>query len=178
MKHSIEQLKQFFFEAALATYASGKKASQLPNRPWAKFFAHKGEGEFADLLYLDEYATNGESSGGSTLIASAEDPKHPLWIMQYQGWCKGDDPEVLGFLKVALLEAYRRGTFRGGRGPARYEQQIDEGLSYENVLEGATFGRDGFENFRGYEQIWRRPNCPPDILFWHRYQGMLLCEPA
>ncbi len=112
-----ERLEEFFLEAAQATYAANTTADvrkgTLPGLPKSKVYQYrKGE-----LLYVDTYFTNGDYSGGQTLIWLND---KPAWLHQYQGWCVGDDKLILAFLKRALFQSYRMGTFAGGRGPARY----------------------------------------------------------
>lgn len=181
-KYDVERLRRFFFEAAIATYASVRKAERPPDRQWVKRFAHRveGEGEFAGLLYVDEYVTNGEYSGGSTVIVHNDDPMHPLWLMQYHGWCESDDHNVLAFLKEVLAEAYREGEFYGGRGRYGRTTSDDHALVYENHPMLLPMSQEfvdfmGHERIRTHGRVWR-----PDfrMVFWHRYQGLLLCEPA
>jgi len=171
----ISRLQKFFFQAALATYAAGKKAERPPDRPWVKQLTHHGDGELSGLVYVDEYHTNGEWSGGSTVIASAEDLSHPIWLMQYCGWCKDDDPEVLAFLKQALLAAYTKGEWNGGRGPGEFAEDKENGLVYMNWPLMPPFDQS-FRSFIGRERIWRQPDRTKDT-FWHQYQGWLLGEP-
>jgi len=179
VKYSVERLRRLYFKAALETYASGKEAGRFPDRPWVKRFTYRGEGEFSGLLYVDEYTTNGEWSGGSTMIVLDDDPTHPLWLMQYHGWCQNDDPQVLTFLKEILTTAYRESEFYGGRG--RYGRTVsdDGALLYENhptLLPTSEEFVDfmGHERIRAHGRVWQ-----PEftMLFWHRYQGLLLCEP-
>lgn len=96
----------------------------------------------------------------------------PVWIMQYQGWCKDDDPRVLAFLKEALCTAYNRREFHGGRGVPRMEGSYAS-VVYENWSQKLPYYPQDFTDFQGRERIWREPDPTTDI-FWHRYQGYLL----
>ena len=170
-KSLVKRLQGFFFEAALATYAGGTvKKETIPDFPGSKVYRY----ERSDLLYIDTYFVNGQSSGGQTLIYH----NHlPVWIMQYHGWCKYDDPQVLTFLKKVLTKTYKEGEFCGGRGKYSIEHWTsDDGLFvYENhpTLPPPT---DEFINFMGHESIMTRAWKPDQshVVFWHRYQGYLL----
>ncbi|MBI4385558.1 hypothetical protein HY573_01880 [Candidatus Parcubacteria bacterium] len=170
-KYSVARLQEFFFEAALATYASGKEAAPFPELAGAKCFLHQR----GELCYGDVYLVNGEYSGGQTLIWV-----HgvPAWLMQYHGWCKSDDREVLTFLKQALVAAYAKSEFRGGRGPKMYTESVgDRTFLYGNKLEGGDFtrflGGEGIYDKQLYDQGKRDRD---SALFWHHYQGLLLGE--
>lgn len=164
--YNIVRLQQFFFEAALATYASGKKAMKI-GHAWE--FRHVSE--FGRLVYVDQYVVNGEYSGGQTVILVDD---APAWLMQYHGWCKNDDREVLAFLKGALLHTYKEGKFLGGRGLQDFFEDPygSAGLVYENWPQPPSYNH-GFASFQGRERIWRKPEMTKD-LFWHQYQGFLL----
>jgi len=156
-----EQLKAFFLEAALATYAAtGKKAvkTTIVELPGSKVYRY--ERPDLGLLYVDVYVTNGEWSGGQTTIFLNG---QAVWLHQYHGWCKGDDKAVLDFLKRALLTAYEQGLFYGGRGA---EEMEDGDLRYENFCneeDGYFFEGKGDEEILGGGKI-----------FWHTYQYHML----
>ncbi len=133
--------------------------------------------------------TNSEYSGGSTLISFHAEPKPiNLWLMQYHGWCKNDDPEILAFLKEALRAAYGKKIFRGGRGEFRYPNLGDPSLRSPTTGNAFLYLNQGdhseyfgqqlepFEKFSGREGITvsnERLNLKEEV-FWHRCQGMLL----
>lgn len=168
MNASVIKLQQFFFEAAAVTYASGEKAKPLPELAGAKHYWYQPAG--SPLCYADVFFVNGESSGGQTVIY---EHAKPVWIMQYHGWCKDDDPEVLTFLKKALLRAYLDKKFYGGRGePGFAEIGKQDGLIYDNF---AAPPHHGFTDFQGRERIWCKGRRDTE-LFWHRYQGLLLAK--
>ncbi len=164
-KYDVKRLSDFFLEAAVETYASGKKAESFPELAGAKMFRYAKD----ELYYRDVYVVNGEWSGGQTLIYVNG---APAWIMQYHGWCKGDDKTVLAHLKRSIYTAYTAKRFNGGRGPARFEENYENGLVYENFPQMPSYRWD-FDNFQGRERIWQKPDNLTD-LFWHRYQGLFL----
>ncbi len=158
-------LQEFFFEAALMTYAGGAVKTTVPGLPKSKMYQY----ERGNLLYVDTYWTNGEYSGGKTLIY---EDFQPVWMMDYDGWCKNDDPAVISYLKRALTAAYTAQRFCGGRGPGcllTYEDN-PEGFKYENRFDPAHFG---FRYFQGRERIVRLADQKTE-LFWHRYKGLVL----
>ena len=157
--------EEFFLEASAKTYAGGlKEKTTIQELPGSKVLKYQR----GDLLYVDTYFTNGEYSGGNTLICRDE---KPVWLMSYQGWCQGDNKTVLDFLKQALSAAYATSQFIGGRGPKEFWEKkgAEEGLVYKNDPDLSS----DFCYFGGREHIF----CWPDRyrrLFWHRYQGQLL----
>jgi hypothetical protein len=168
MDEFLLKLQEFFFEAASATYAGCAQKRTIGDLPRSKVYEyHRGE-----YLYIDTYFTNGEQSGGQTVIYTGESATIPAWIMQYHGWCKGDDKMVLDFLKTVLGRAYRSRAFCGGRGLAFQESEKDP-LRYSNQWTGS------FANFSGQEKI-ESETLKDEVLsdwnnvFWHRYQGMVL----
>lgn len=165
MELSPQVLEEFFLEAAVQTYAGGAKKSTIAELPKSKVYRY----ERGDLLYLDMYWTNGEFSGGKTIIYANN---VPAWMMDYDGWCKDDDKRVTSFLKQALSTTYTAGQFVAGRGPTEYfETEKDkEGLVYRNHYDPYHWN---FTYFQGRERIFRWPAHTTN-LFWHRYKGLLL----
>ncbi len=163
-KYNVARLKAFFFEAALATYASGKKAEPFHELAGAKRYWYQPDG--SGLCYTDIFFVNGEYSGGQTTIWQNG---VPAWIMQYHGWCKNDDPETLAFLRKALSAAYKQKKFWGGRGPIVFED-IKKGLTYVNLPKMSPNKKTDFIRFSGSEDICRERS----MIFWHEYQGLLL----
>ena len=166
MTATSDRLQEFFLKAARATYAANQggtvRKGTLPGLPKSKVYQYRQD----DLLYVDTYFTNGDLSGGQTVIWLTE---NPVWISQYQGWCAGDDKVVLDFLKRALLNAYATNEFIGGRGRREYsdaEVSHQYGrLTYRNDYLGS------FEQGSGGEYIVAGGNLR---VFWHRYQHLLL----
>lgn len=170
MNTTVSRLQKFYLEAAAATYAGGVVEKEtIPDLPRSKVYRY----ESGDLLYVDTFFTNGEFSGGQTIIYV---DGVPAWLMQYHGWCKDDDKETLSFLKQALSAAYERGEFHGGRGLPRFESHLEGGLVYENWPQMPPYNPQDFTDFQGRERIWRKPDQTKDV-FWHRYQGLLLATP-
>jgi hypothetical protein len=161
-----DEIKTFFLEAAAKTYASGEvKKTTIGYLPGSNVYRY----ERNSMYYIDTYFVNGERSGGQTLIYKTffEEGKgyfeKPVWLMQYHGWCKDDDPEVLAFLKESLANAYSQGIFSGGRGVDPYPLQTRP-LMYFND------GPEGFGQGEGVEEIKRGS----ELVFWHRYQYYML----
>ncbi|OHA00224.1 MAG: hypothetical protein A3C11_01925 [Candidatus Sungbacteria bacterium RIFCSPHIGHO2_02_FULL_49_12] len=189
-KYNVAQLQQFFLEAAAKTYAGGAQKTTISELAGSKVYWH----QVGELCYVDAYFTNGEYSGGQTLIYVRG---VPAWIMQYHGWAKDDDPEVLKFLKRALSAAYECGEFHGGRGPLKLNDP-EIGLTYMNMCAVEPYQAPGmvlgplyqsipfhnlshkkraFTCFGGRESIIRRTESVfVGTVFWHRYQGLLLGE--
>jgi hypothetical protein len=162
----LKHLEAFFLEAASETYAGGTPKTTITDLPRSKVYRFE-RGQF---LYVDTYFTNGSWSGGQTVIYV---DLVPTWLMQYNGWCKDDDKDVLAFLKKALQAQYFTGEFFGGRGPHelwQYDDKRTGSLVYRNHPD--IYNRD-FAYFQGRERIFRYPAHTTD-LFWHRYQGLLL----
>lgn len=178
------EIQGFFFDASLATYAGGAAKTTIPGLLGSKHYHF----ERGNLLYDDVYFTNGEYSGGSTVISLRTEPKPVnLWLMQYHGWCKDDDPEILAFLKEALRYAYEQQSFCGGRGEYRYPLGDSYKTSQGDILEYFNNGdqKDGpiyslgqsqWSKFSGEEFINRLSRKIGGIekVFWHRYQGLSL----
>jgi len=178
MYPTIEVIQEFFFEAALATYAGGAKKGTITDFSCSNAYRYQR----GDFYYVKTYFTNGEWSGGQTLIYFQG---APIWIMQCQGWCKNDDPGIVAFLKEVLRVAYERKQFFGGRGsnsisyrdsslPTNPERRE---LFYTNEAYGGSNEIGPFKKFIGHERIEGfTPSLENEMFFWHRYQGMLLIE--
>jgi len=159
----MEAYQSFFLEAAGKCYAGDLPKTTIAELPKSKVYRY----EKRNLLYLDVYYTNGESSGGQTTIFW---DSVPVWLMQYHGWCKDDDKRTLSFLKEALKSTYERGIWNFGRGPDAYTSQEFPHLRY--VIDEHDSG--GFETFSGMESVRDYTRRPSDLIFWHRFHGMLL----
>lgn len=170
------KLQEFFFEAALATYVGHASKTTIEGLPKSKVYCYERD----DYLYIDTYFTNGEQSGGQTIIYIKPEGSPafvPSWIMQYHGWCEGDDKNVLNFLKEVLSATYRARKFCGGRGNLFGE--VDPSgccLEYTNNWTGT------FDNFSGKERIEKESLLEDGVctktrnVFWHRYQGITLLQ--
>jgi hypothetical protein len=171
--HEIEfvaELQKFFLLAASKTYAGGGKTEELTGLPRAKMYTFRSE-EFSYYLYQDFYFSGIRLSSGMTVISYQD---VPVWTMSYGGWYRECDRDVNAFLKQALLEAYAKGEFYGGRGPARYtansEPLQDGDLLYQNFVDGLN----KFTEFSGNERIIVHP--AERLVHWHWYNGQLLAE--
>jgi len=171
----IAEIQAFFLEAAGQCYAGDLSKTTIEELPKSKVLRY----EKGDLLYLDVYFTNDEHSGGQTVIYR---DNTPVWLMQYQGLCKNDSPEVLSFLKEALRETYCKGIWYNGRGPrehAKYPYVYDN-LVYKGLWELSGSKVSSFDSFMGIETI--RDLSTEDFgeggetVFRHRYQGTLLAR--
>jgi len=176
------KLQEFFFEAALATYAGSAPKTSIEGLPKSKVYRYERD----NYMYIDTYFTNGEQSGGQTIIYIKPEGSPtfvPAWIMQYHGWCKDDDPKVLAFLKEALRATYEEGVFHGGRGSVMFPfcGQVrtitnDDYLIYRN--DAGRILPCAFHRFSGEERIYRSHDKHATNgwkeVFWHRYQGMTL----
>jgi hypothetical protein len=154
----IDEVKEFFFEAALRTWAGEGEKTTFPDLPGSKVLVlERGEFRYVDLYYVAEGSDFPESFGQTTIWVA----NTPVWGMQYGGKY---EEEVIPFLKDALKHAYERCLFNGGRGPSEFRETY--GLTYTN-----TPGHTKFDRFWGREEIntaWGEPKG------WHRYQGFLL----
>lgn len=157
----VARLQQFFIEGAAQGYAGDREKTR------GDFGSKVYRYERDYLIYLDMYFTNGEYTSGSTTIF---EQGLAIWQMQYQGWCKDDNPNILSFLKLALKTNYVQGIWLGGRGPAIYRSDKWRFLEYTNEFTGT----DPFFCFSGLEMIRDLKTLKADKVFWHRYQGMLL----
>lgn len=165
-----KRLLDFFFEAALATYAGGGEKTTIADLPGSKSYRH----ERGPLLYVDTYFVNGNLSCGQTLIWSENSP---VWTMQYRGYCI--DQKAIPTLKRALSLAYRLKRFKGGRGETQGDYEVDGEYRYQNW----TLHNE-FEQFDGKEFIdrtgrLRHPNSANSDhwvsrVFMHEYVGGLL----
>ncbi len=169
------ELQEFFFEAARETYAGHGTKTSIEGLPKSKVYRY----EKGNFLYIDTYFTNGEQSGGQTVIYIKPEGSSvfvPAWIMQYHGWCENDDGEIIGLLKVVLTKAYLSRTFYGGRGKLHDKSAVVPHLEYTNNWIGT------FDHFSGEEKISKEdiPEGGTGLetreVFWHRYQGMTLLQ--
>lgn len=163
------EMTAFFLKAAGECYAGKGQKTTITELPGSKVYTFDDD----PFLYKDVYYTNGENSGGQTTLFH---DGTPVWLMQYQGWCKDDDPQTIALLKAALTENYSKGVWRCGRGPSTFrDQEKWPGLFYTNVpLNSVHLGYPPameFGNFACYEAIG--PDFGPPV-FYHYVRGMLL----
>jgi hypothetical protein len=155
----IEQLQEFFFQAALVTWAGNGEKTIIPDLPQAKVFVYKdGEFRYVDLYYVSAW---GQQSFGQTTIWY---DGTPVWGMQFGGYYPED---VIAFLKAALQETYKQRLFCGGRGNTRFEQG--------NLLYTNRPAPNDFTDFAGIEGIFRKDsNEKLQIIGRHWYRGYSL----
>ncbi|MFA5186202.1 MAG: DUF5680 domain-containing protein [Patescibacteria group bacterium] len=155
-----EQLRDFFFEAALVTYAGdGEKIPSEEIAPGFKGYRYVR----GNHVYVDKYAVNGSGSFGQTVIWLDD---RPTWFMQYNGFCH--DKRAVAVVKQALREAYSRRLFIGGRG-IKNLRVLD--LSYGNS------GGDTFYRFNGSDWVTDHADGKDAMIFWHDYRGGLVLKP-
>jgi len=163
----LEKLCLFFLEAAGKCYTGKQPKGTIEELPNSKVYRYARD----PFFYIDAYHTNGEYSGGQTLLYH---DAMPVWQMQYQGWCKDDDPETIAFLKAVLNKSYAHGIWSNGRGSDTTAIEFpnpswqERGFRYLNHMETTTF-----DSFRGKECITEGVCRSYTEIFWHRYQGIL-----
>jgi hypothetical protein len=70
----------------------------------------------------------------------------PVWTMAWEGWCL---ESAMPFLRHVLRGAAERRNFWGGRGPRIILEDSENGMVYENDVEGAN----SWVDFRGRDEI-------------------------
>ena len=163
----LEMAEQYFFVAMKNGWVAGIKGEDVSGMPGYK----KIDFAIGDFRILDCWCVSDAGSAG-TIIIWFMWPTHapkPIWVMNYGGglYRKEDVP----FLKRALMVAYERKEFSGGRGPVRYEETAG-GLIYSNRIEANTF-----EGFRGEENLYKPEgvrDLNPIRVGWHECWGMAL----
>lgn len=151
------EIQSFFFRAMVSGWASGGEKIKIAAMPLYKAMPFR-EGDF---YLLDCYCVNKKSlkSAGTTTIWYRD---VPVWMMNYGGFY---EESAIAFLKRALLRAYNKQEFVGGRGPAFYSENT--GLNYANrPLLG------DFAKFEGREAVFNASG--RESLGFHEYWGMSL----
>lgn len=177
---TLQEVINCFFEGGLAGYAGGGEYKSSQDIPGGKIFTLRTD----KLIYSDFYVSNGPQSGGMTVISldlSLPSTRHmifgtssfvPLWMMQYEGRELSDDKQVIGLVKAALFEAYRKRIFCGGRGLPHYPDdtiyEID-GMRYWNDV---VCKHNSFAKFSGKEIVAKAHGST--ALFYHNYSGKML----
>ena len=151
----MEEVKRFFVEASLNTYAADAPKTAIEALPKSKAFYY----ERGSFLYIDLYFSSGKKRCGQAIIWYKGEP---VGGMSYQGFWEGKDESIIPFLKRALRSSYQNGEFVGGRGPESYNEGA---LEYRNRL-----WREKFEDFNGDEEIWQGAK----LVFHRHYEGMAL----
>jgi hypothetical protein len=165
---NIQELQDFFFRASINGYASGKEPDYLQGFPGAKFYLWYEEIKGKAYRYKDMYFSvgNGKSFGFTLISISGQ----LVWYMRYWGESLKKfvgEIKVTDVLKKALLDAYQRKSFLGGRGTPNF---IIRYLDYHNVPQ-----KNLFEEFYGEDMIHdETPNRYPEKIFLHKYEGGLI----
>lgn len=163
----IEKLEDFFFEAAMASYASGVEPKSI-SAFHAKGYYYSKVIEKDLYEYQDVYFDAGRGkSFGFTIISINS---RCVWTMHYHGECNkkyvgSPKIKVMNFLKKALLNAYEKKKFFGGRGYIFQKGQ----LAYDNYC-----NKRNFEDFSGRERITEISSLKSLPIFYHEYEGGLV----
>lgn len=143
---TLENILDFYFRAMSGShsYAGGGKPETVPNKPgWKRFVVREGVAITGTSVWIltDEYWANetGEFFGTVTITYGGG-------LVFYKHYGGNYKPETIPCLKAALLDAYRKQTFNGGRGGDKFGPV--NGYWYEN----RPF-RDGPRNFWGDESV-------------------------
>lgn len=167
-KADIKKLEDFFLAAARATFASGLEHGSISEIYGSKSYVYRAMIEDNFYVYQDVYfnAGNGKSFGFTIISIN----RQYVWTMHYHGNCWGEyargvkNVQLMNFLKKALLNAYEKKQFFGGRGIAFKERQF----KYDNYCT-----KNNFEDFSGKESI----DVLPRLMFrafYHEYEGGLV----
>jgi len=143
----------------MATRSWPSGAKKVPQADGSKAICYK-EG---DLCLIDKFWTNdgnrdGEFRGETVIQLDGQ----VVWMMVYRGVY---EERALGCLRTALLEAYRRNVFCGGRGPS---ESVYDGCLYRNTPKPNS----NFASFRGCEVIQDQEDGKP--LGYATYEGGLV----
>ncbi len=158
----LQHAKLFFFRGMLAGYASGAKPEKVPGMPGFKQHVFMD----GDWKLLDRWCVHSETqkSFGTTTIWLAG---QPIWTMTYGGYYL---KEAIPCLKKALMDAYRREQFWGGRGMAEYAlTRCSSTYYYLNEPKTITFS-----SFEGRESMREQHDSGVTYLGSHKYWGMAL----
>ncbi len=150
----LKNAKMHFFAAMLVGWAAGVNGVEVPGgMPGFKEIMYKKD----DFRVLDRWCvSDAKKSTGTTTIWFFD---NPIWVMNYGGFYK---KENMLALKQALMVAYIRRLFVGGRGPRSLTGPFN--LEYSNYANG------DFSSFHGKEYL----SDYGEKVGWHEYWGMAL----
>lgn len=114
------------------------------------------------------------SSGKSVEITIIWYFNNPVWFMSCSGFCRKKN---IPFLKRALMVAYEKNEFNGGRGPDSYEYKDSSGeWLYTNCVSRKhnCFPKSTFLDFSGIEYLHNSIHVSGESDDWHEYLGMAL----
>lgn len=155
-----KELSDFFFEAALASYAGdGPKIPEEEISPGFKGYRFKR----GSYVYVDKYAVFGTGSFGQSVIWC---DSQPIWFMQYNGFCH--EKRAIALVKKAMREAYSKRLFLGGRGIKRLREAD---LAYGNS------GSEDIVRFNGSDWVVGCVDGREAMIFWHDYRGGFVAKP-
>lgn len=182
----LDEATEFFFEGAMKCYCGGAEKKTEIEFPGRVTYSHiRADGKF---LYVDQYNAPELSSGGTTTmyVAYKNGMWLPFWMMFYDGWEASGDKKVIAFLKKALVDAYTRKEFCGGRGPKEF-YGCEYGSTHRsvNINIKTLFGPDNFCYINEYCGDFTNFNCQETIdqdngtvlhtlVFSHRVSGRAL----
>lgn len=164
---TLEEVKNCFFEGALAGYAGGGGYKPSRDILGGKIFTLR----INNLSYTDFYVSCGQKSGGMSFISLNYPTFTPLWIMQYDGEELSENKRIIKLLKEALLDAYAKRIFCGGRGQPHYPDDaiyMINDMRYHNEVDQK---HNSFAEFSGRETVVKNYRT---TVFYHNYSGGLL----
>lgn len=156
-----KEAKQAFFKLMLAGFATDAKSSLVPR------FQHDlgtnrtiWQDDNTGWLGIDEWRTSprGDGSNDTTSLYHRKDL---LWEMQYGG---AYPKQAIPFLQKALLQAYTKHIWLGGRG---LEGSLGGGYVYYNNPHPDSH----FSKFNGQEYIIRTVDGKQEYVGTHTYHG-------
>ena len=161
----LKQAKEFFFKAMLVGWPAGVRGADVHGMPGYKEKGAFMGGSGTDFRLLDRWCVSTCGSAGTIAIWFRDEP---IWIMFYGGHYP---KEVIPFLKLALMEAYKKDEFLGGRGPRVYLAVNKELRYFNGVIPPSNFSR-----FEGREEIYvvNSDGTEAEMVGWHKYWGMAL----
>ena len=161
----LKEAEKHFFEATRHGWVAGAKGTPVCDTlsmPGFKETIYEKSGFHVRDRYI--VSSLGGKSFGTTTVSYL---LNVVWVMSYGGYYPKD---VIPFLKQALMAAYEKSEFLGGRGPLHFEKEgtdICAELIYKNNPE-----KNFFPDFKGYEVIISQKTFVP--LGSHWYHGMSL----
>ena len=153
--------EKVFFEAMVRGWAADVKGIPVLDMPgYKRIPPYERDG----FCVVDQYCVGEMGSAGTTTISI---DRVPIWFMSYCGFYP---KEVVPFLKRALMAAYEKDEFFGGRGKGGYDQRLGQVvLTYYNYVDN----RSAFQNFLGREFIESTRGGLHPVGF-HNYCGVIL----
>ncbi len=164
----IQELLDFFFRASINGYASGKEPKIISAYPGGKGYFLCEQIKEKLYVYQNVYFSVGDGKSFGLILISINGEL--VWYMRYSGKCYQKfvgEIKVTDVLKKALLNAYQKKSFLGGRGTSNFRIRY---LDYHN-----SPLKNFFEEFHGEDMIHDvAPNHYPEKIFWHKYEGGLV----